>query len=322
MIYNNNIHIFNGDSIKLYDSWEKPTIIISDGPYGIGGYPGDPKSHTSLKEWYKPHIKKWSTLSTPETTLWFWNTEIGWASVHEEIIKHGWEFVNCHTWDKGIGHIAGNVNTKTIRKFPIVTEVCVQYVRKAEFSVNGNTLSMQDWLRYEWKRTGLPFSQTNVACNVKNAASRKYFTSCDLWYYPPVEAFEKIVEYANKFGKSEGKPYFSIDGVNILTGNAWAKMRAKFYCKFGTNNIWRAPSLNGSERLKKGNKSLHLNQKPIEFMNLIITSCSDEQDVIWEPFGGLFTGVLAAKNLNRIAYGAEIDPEVFSYAQDRINNII
>lgn len=59
-----------------------------------------------------------------------WNTEIGWASVHKEIINQGWEFVNCHVWDKGVAHIAGNTNTKTLRKFPVVTEVCVQYVKK------------------------------------------------------------------------------------------------------------------------------------------------------------------------------------------------
>ena len=63
---------------------------------------------------------------------------------------------------------------------------------------------MQRWLRYEWGRTGLPFSKTNDACGVKNAATRKYFTKDHLWYYPPPKAFEKIAEYANKHG-SEGR---------------------------------------------------------------------------------------------------------------------
>ena len=45
----------------------------------------------------------------------------------------GWEYRCCHIWDKGIAHIAGNANTKTLRKFPVVTEVCVQYVKKTFF---------------------------------------------------------------------------------------------------------------------------------------------------------------------------------------------
>ena len=313
-----NIYIYNEDVIQLYDTWKSPTVIISDGPYGIGGFPGDPITHDVLEKWYRPHITKWSEKATPETTLWFWNTEIGWASVHKEIINQGWEVVNCHVWDKGVAHIAGNTNTKTLRKFPVVTEVCVQYVKKAEFIVDNHKISMQEWLRHEWKRTGLPFSKTNIACGVKNAATRKYFTGCHLWYYPPVDAFEKIVEYANLYGDPKGVPYFSIDGKKSLTAAEWKKMRAKFFCEFGVNNVWREPPLNGSERLKEGNKAIHFNQKPLKFMELIINSSSEEHDVIWEPFGGLFSGILAANKLNRMAYGAEINKDVFDYAKQRL----
>lgn len=313
-----NINVFNDDALNLYKDWASPTVIISDGPYGISGYPGDLKTVNNLRNWYKPHIIEWTKKATPATTLWFWNTELGWASVHEEFINHGWEFVNCHIWDKGMEHIAGNANTKTLRKLPVVTEVCVQYVKKAEFIVNKKKCSMQEWLRHEWQRTGLPFSKTNEACGVKNAATRKYFTKCHLWYYPPADAFEKIVNYANLHGKKEGMPYFSIDGQNSLSKEEWTKMRAKFKCEFGINNVWREPPLNGKERLKLGTKALHLNQKPLRFMDIIINSSSDEGDVIWEPFGGLFSGILSAKKLSRIAYGAEIDKTTFEFAIQRL----
>ena len=36
----------------------------------------------------------------------------------------------------GIAHIASNANTKTLRKYPMVTEVCVQYVRNVRFQVH------------------------------------------------------------------------------------------------------------------------------------------------------------------------------------------
>ena len=87
-------------------------------------------------------------------------------------------------WNKGISHVAGNSNTKTLRKFPIVTEVCVQYVRKAEFYVGNRVMTMQEWLRYEWERTGLPLYKANEATGTKNVATRKYLTKDHLWYYP------------------------------------------------------------------------------------------------------------------------------------------
>ena len=33
-------------------------------------------------EWYRPHVETWSRAARPATTLWFWNTELGWATVH------------------------------------------------------------------------------------------------------------------------------------------------------------------------------------------------------------------------------------------------
>jgi site-specific DNA-methyltransferase (adenine-specific) len=312
------IKLFKGDSLNLYDKWDKPTVIIADGPYGIGGFPGDPLDVHSLSSWYLPHIRKWSEHSTPNTTLWFWNTELGWATIHNTLIENGWDFVNCHIWDKGKEHIAGNTNTKTLRKLPVVTEVCVQYVKRAEFHVNGEVMSIQDWLRYEWGRTGLPFSKTNEACGVKNAATRKYFTSCHLWYYPPIEAFQRIVDYANEHGLQKNKPYFSVDGRNSLTAEEWSSMRSKFSCPFGVTNVWRKPPLNGKERLKVGGKSLHFNQKPLDLMGLIISASSEENDVVWEPFGGLFSGSIAAASLKRKSFAAEITPEVYEHGRKRV----
>lgn len=319
---NRNIHLVCDDAINVYDKWKSPTIIISDGPYGINGYPGDLLSASELAEWYEPHIKKWSELSSPITTLWFWNTEVGWANVHPILEKYGWTYVSCCVWDKGMSHVAGNTNTKTIRHLPVVTEVCAQYVRKPEFKVNGQLLSMKEWLRYEWARTGLPFSKANEACGVKNAATRKYFTKCHLWYMPPADAFEKIALYANENGSESGKPYFSINGTKPITYNEWKQLRAKFYCPIGVTNVWQVPQLRNNERLKFGQKAIHLNQKPLKLIKQIIEMTSDETDVVWDPFAGLCTTAIAAIELNRICYCAEINSYVFSFAEKRVTHAL
>jgi SOS regulatory protein LexA len=322
---NKNIHkknlvkILHGDAMEFYDNCEAPTVIISDGPYGISGFPGDPPTHEGLGEWYEPHIKKWSEKATPQTTLWFWNTEVGWATVHPILVKHGWKYRNCHVWDKGIGHIAGNVNGKSIRKLPVVTEVCVQYTKEPSFEVEGKKLSMKEWLRYEWSRTGLPFSKTNAACGVKDAATRKYFTLSHLWYFPPAEAFEKIQQYANLHGKKTGRPYFSMDGEKPISKEEWLKFRAKFNFSHGITNVWHEPTVNGKERLRNGAKSLHLNQKPLKLMSLIIRASSDPNDLVWEPFGGLCTGIISAAELNRKGIACEVDKLVYQEALKRFD---
>src|SRR5438876_5065934 len=65
---------------QLYAQWPSPTCIVSDGPYGVSGFPGDESKWASLAEWYEPHIEAWSQHASPQTTLWFWSTEVGWAS--------------------------------------------------------------------------------------------------------------------------------------------------------------------------------------------------------------------------------------------------
>lgn len=311
------ISVCLGDSLQYYRQWPSPTVIVSDGGYGVLGFEGDTSDHFGLPQWYEPHIDAWSKQATPLTTLWFWNSEIGWAAVHPILDKHGWRYVNANIWNKGKGHIAGNVNTTRIRRFPVVSEVCVQYVYEAR--IHG--LDLKTWLLQEWKRTGLPVSIANAACGVADVATRKYLDQGHLWYFPPPEMFAKIQEYANKHGNPAGRPYFSLNGTHPGTAKEWETMRSKFHCPHGFTNVWERNAVRGSERVKiNGNvgKAIHLNQKPLDLTRMIIEASSDPGDVVWEPFGGLFTACLAARSSGRRAFGAEIDRTYYHYAVKRL----
>lgn len=308
------------DAIDRYAFWPTPTVIVSDGAYGVGGFPGDPPTPDGLVDWYRPHVEAWTHYSSPETTFWFWGTEIGWATVHPVLAQYGWAYRTCHIWDKGVAHIAGNVNSKTIRRFPVVTEVCVQYVRCVHIVTgDGQTLPMRQWLRQEWKRTGIPFSKTNEACGVKNAATRKYFTKDHLWYFPPPALMEKLARYANRYGEPTQHPYFSLDGQTPITAEQWARMRPKWNHKHGITNVWSEPAVRGSERLKDQNAQiLHANQKPLRLIERIILASSDPDDVVWEPFGGLCTVAVASLRTGRRCYSAEKMAAYYQLAKARL----
>lgn len=311
----------SGDVLERYEEWDRPPVLImSDGAYGVGGFPGDPHDPSKLADWYAPHIAAWSKVATPATTLWFWNTEVGWANVHPLLVTHGWQFEVCHVWDKGVGQIAGNVNSRTIRRMPVVTEVCVMYSRKLEFeSADGTKLPANQWLRSEWARAGLTLSQSNEACGVKNAATRKYLTLDHLWYFPPGEMIVKLARYATKHGPKTKRPYFSIDGTTPITAEIWDALRYHWNHQHGVTNVWSTPSLRGSERLKSaGNAATHLNQKPLCLMKRIITAASREGDVIWEPFGGLCSASVAALELGRRPFTAERHEPFYNLAEKRL----
>lgn len=311
------VHLYFGDSATLYDKWEVPTVIVSDGGYGVLGFEGDTSDHMGLPEWYEPHVAGWARHATPQTTLWFWNSEIGWAAVHPVLEKHGFRYVNANIWNKGVGHIAGNVNTKKIRRFPVVTEVCVQYSFEAR--IGGKPL--KEWLLGEWRRTGLTLREANKACRVADAAVRKYLDQGHLWYFPPADKFAMLSDYANEHGDPAGRPYFSTDGVVPLSPEQWERMRYKFTCPHGVTNVWERPALRGHERVRVGlGRAIHLNQKPIDLTTRIIEAASEQRDVVWEPFGGLFTAALVARKLGRRAFAAEIDGTYFQCGVKRFED--
>ena len=103
----------------------------------------------------------------------------------------------------------------------------------------------------------------------------------------------------------------------------WARMRSKFRCPVGYTNVWERTALHGKERVKVSNingKSVHLNQKPLDLMRLIIEASSDPGDVVWEPFGGLFSAALAADFAGRRAFAAEVDPTYFQLGLRRFTS--
>lgn len=327
--------VYRGDALDTYAAWPSPSVIISDGAYGIGGFPGDPRTPEGLAEWYAPHIEAWSKHALPSSTLWFWNTEIGWATVHPILAEFGWDYVQAIVWDKGIGHIAGNVNGDTIRRFPVVSEVCVFYRRRLEFPTQDGVMPARKWLRYEWQRAGLPLYRANEACGVANAATRKYLTQDWLWYFPPPEMMERLVQYANEHGIADGAPYYSLDGVSPITADEWAALRDRWRHTHGLTNVWSAPPLNGRERYKGNgvrsaprvhkpgrNAAVHLNQKPLEFMRRIINAATEPGDTVWEPFGGLCSAVVAAVEAGRCGFAAETIEHFADLAMERIESAV
>jgi site-specific DNA-methyltransferase (adenine-specific) len=160
---------------------------------------------------------------------------------------------------------------------------------------------------------------------VPNAATRKYLTDDQLWYYPPADAFAKLAEYANEHGDPKGNPFFSMDGKTPISARQWVKMRAKFACDIGVTNVWREPQVGESERIRGTRngmkykfKSLHGSQKPLRFIDLIVRASTEPGDVVWEPFGDFCPGAVVCHGLGRSYRAAEIIPEFFAAALERL----
>lgn len=317
------VSIEQADAIDCYDRWPAPTMIHVDGPYGIGGYPGDPTEYAALPDLYFSHVAAWSKAALPQTTLWFWGTELGWATMHPMLDSAGWEYQELCIWNKGKSHVAGKVNSKTVRGVPVVTEVCARYTKRTKLKDSvGRELSLKEWVRSEWERSGVPLYKANEACGVKNAATRKYLTKDSLWYFPPAHMMKAMADYLHQHGKTTDWPYYSLDGESELTVEKWSAMRAKWNHIHGVTNVWDVPPLNGQERkrIQGSGKALHLNQKPLSIMKYLIETTTDFGDVIWDPFAGLASAGVCANGLGRRCYCSEVSGSVYESAIARLRD--
>ena len=324
--------LHDGRAEDVYDEWDRPDLIVSDGAYGLEAFPGDPPTPDGLDAWYADHAAAWSRRAHPATTLWFWNTEIGWATAHPVLAANGWEYVQTIVWNKGIRHVAGRFDGRRMRRLPTVTEICVFYRRRLTFRcADGTTLSAQAWMRSEWERAGLPLGRADAACGVASAATRRYLTRDRSWRFPPPAAIRRLTEYANREGRPGGRPYYSLDGERPVTPAEWAGLRHPWNQEQGLTNVWSHPPLRGAERYRASrsgsdaqehnreqNVTAHLNQKPLELMRRIVCAASNPGDTIWEPFGGLCSATATCIREGRRAFAAEPDPYFAGLARQRL----
>jgi hypothetical protein len=97
------VHLHEGDVRDAYAKWPAPDVIISDGACGVNSFPGDTNGMTGLREWYADHIVAWGERAKPNTTIWFWGTELSWATVHLDLVRAGWVYVQTIVWTRGLG---------------------------------------------------------------------------------------------------------------------------------------------------------------------------------------------------------------------------
>ena len=307
------VRLHKGRAEEACDTWDAPDLIVCDGAHGTGGFPGDPPTPDGLDAWYSTHAHAWARHARPATTLWFWNTEPGWAQVHPLLAATGWDYVQTIVWDKG--H-ARDTRVRASRRLPTVTEICVFYRRRLSFRrADGTTVRGADWVRDEWLRTGLELQEANSACGLAGPATPQYMKKSGRWQFPPAERMEKIVAYANEHGRPDGRPYYSLDGQRPVTRDEWASLRHSWTHAHGLTNVWSHPAPAGHERRKGAS---HASEKPIGLMRQIIDTASRPGDTVWEPFGGLCSASAAAIESGRRAFAAESRSGIARLAAQRL----
>lgn len=135
-----------------------------------------------------------------------------------------------------------------------------------------------------------------------------------------------LIEYAEKYGLNK---YINlVFRKNYSTQVLKANMRIVGNCEYALLFYReKLPKFNNNGKMifncfdwKKDNTTakVHPTQKPLKVIENLITLFTDEDDVVIDPVAGSAVTLLAAKNLNRRAYGFEIKKEFFKLANEKI----
>ena len=105
---------------------------------------------------------------------------------------------------------------------------------------------------------------------------------------------------------------------NVINNNvgAWNEEAIKKYCINHKNNNFYDNIIKVD--ITKYDSGMHVNQKPVKLMELLISLVTKENAIILDPFAGSGTTCVAAKNINRHYIGIDIDENNINIATKRI----
>lgn len=144
------------------------------------------------------------------------------------------------------------------------------------------------------------------------------------------EQMQMVIDYGKKYGFNNSYPLFFIKNYSsqVLKANmkivgatehAVVLYRDKLP-KFNNNgkmifNWMEWPRDNSVPKI-------HPTQKPIPLLKKLIEIFTDEGDVVIDPVSGSGTTLKAAAEMNRHAYGFEVDKKFYNLAKDKMLNTI
>jgi site-specific DNA-methyltransferase (adenine-specific) len=293
-MYNIN-DIYNGDTIKLIKDINNNTIdlIISDIPYGIGVDTWD-VLHTNTNNAYlgsSPAQEKAGAVFKKRG-----KPLNGWSEADKLIPKQYYDWVM--SWSEECYRIMKPGSNLFIFAGRRLAHRCI-----CAFEDSGFTY--KDMLGWEKERAAHRAQRISVIFE-----KRKDNISADKWLGWKVGNLRPVFEPILWFTK----PY-KIGGTiadNVLQYNLGA-FNETILKKYGQepDNIFHIQS----QRYDIG---LHPTQKPLKLMELLIELTTIEDQIVFDPFCGSGTTLIAALRLNRKYLGFEKDENYYNTALERI----
>jgi len=327
------IKLFNGDALdvmdKLIEKGIKVDAIITDPPYG-----------TTACSWDSviPFDEMWKRLNIimkSNGTIALFGSEPFSSALRMsniEMFKYDW------IWEKSQGANFALVKHQPYKVHEIIS-VFYNDLSKTTYSTKAFKelrRYFKDLLNY----IGLPKSK--IVNDVGGRADHCFRSDSSQWCIPSEETYNILINKYN-IDKYKGfKTYSELNLIyedelksfkktyNYITTDGKKYISGKGHSGETTGNFKKTQTINNGKRFPRSiqkfaqNKtiSFHPTQKPVELMEYLIRTYTNEGELVLDFTMGSGTTLVACKQLNRNGIGIELNEDYFKIAQQRVDEAV
>lgn len=335
IIKNNNIYNMEGlEGIKLIKD-NSINLVLIDPPYNIGKDKrwDKWKKKEDYIEFMGNFFLEFQRVLKPNGSMYFFHNDMEQISRLMEWLRlnTNFKFNSFIVWEKPNFRcqVWKNPSDKSkLRSWFSIAEYCLYYtfedgtgLEKITTDIN-NFKTLRNYFKELQKYIGLNRAQINKKMG-DYRAEHCFEWNVSQWALPTEETYNKLIKIFN-IDKWEGfRPYEGLRQEYEGLRQGYEGLRQKYESERYThnldkehNNIWKSNNYNSG--WVDGTIGLHSCQKPLDILERIIKTSSNENDVILDCFLGSGSTAVAAINTDRNYIGIELDKAYFEIAEKRI----
>lgn len=161
-------------------------------------------------------------------------------------------------------------------------------------------------------------------------ASPFYFLQEIVWHYGAgVPTYKMFAPRNEKYLLYVKNPYSYTFNLNAVRDKnvKYPNQKKNGILKVNPNgknptNVWSIPKVTSGNGRSSKDRTAHPTQAPIEVIERIVKACSNKGNLVFDPFLGSGTTILAAIKNKRFAIGCEINSKYLMIAEKRIQEAI
>jgi len=331
-----NHRLLCGDSTKAEDiarmmKGEKAQLIHADPPYGLGKEKDGVANDNLYAEKLDAFQMAWWRVVRPHTadngSAYIWgNAKDLWRLWYRGGLKDSERltFRSQIIWNKPPSASAWGspIGSDKMRSYPHGYEVCLFFMLGEQGFNNNADNYWEGWegirsaLMTDCEKMGWGAEDIKRICGV--GMYGHWFTKSQ-WMFIPEEHYKKLQAAAREHDAFK-REHDAFKREHDELKREHDELKREFYATRAyfdnthdnMTDVWEFSRVTGEDRHG------HATPKPVQMIERAIKSSTPDAGLVYEPFLGSGTTMVAAQNLNRKCYGIEISPDYCAVILERM----